>query len=393
MRRRSMRRLSVATLLLAMELRASGTAAREQKEEQSEEEVDRLALSARLIADGHHDRALAVMNDIPKDQKELDRAKYHLLYATIYLHKQLWKDARSSLLASIKAGQENPSVQLMLAQACFQLEDYRGAIAALDRVPQLADANPGTFTMRAEAHWKQKQPREALAALDRGIAKFPDFPKLAQMKIGYLLELTLYQEVVQVGERYLARPNVQPADYVSIAEGFRRAKQLHDARLVMEQAHLRFPGDRDALLQLANIYSDLAKPLSAAMLYETASLSDPKYSFEAAELYKEADRLARALSLNERTLDPQKKLKQRMSILLEMERYELVAGMEASLSRSGLLKDENLRYALAYGYFKIGDFDNAEQHLKLLSGSSAFEKATALRKAMATCREAGWSCF
>jgi tetratricopeptide (TPR) repeat protein len=392
--------MSAALLLLVLGLSSARTAAREQKDEQNEEEVDRLSLAARLIADGHDDRALAVLNELSKvddkkkkDDEKVDRARYHLLYATIYLHKQFWKEAKTSLLASLKAGQTNPSVQLMLAQANFQLEDYAGAIAALDRVPELASANPGTFTMRAEAHWKQKQPREALSALDRGIAKFPEFSKLAQMKIGYLLELSLYQEVVLVGEHYLARSNVQPADYVGVAEGLRHAKQLHEARMIMEQAHLRFPEDRDVLLQLANIYSDLGKPLSAAMLYETAAQSDPKYSFEAAELYKEAKRLARALALNARTLDAQKKLKQRMSILLDMERFELVAGMEASLSRSGLLKDENIRYALAYGYFKIGDFENAEQHLKLLTGSAVFEKATALRKAMATCREAGWSCY
>jgi tetratricopeptide (TPR) repeat protein len=186
---------------------------------------------------------------------------------------------------------------------------------------------------------------------------------------------------------------MKPDDFVTVAEGLRKSKQLGEARLVMERAHLRFPDSEIAAVQLANIYNDLGQPLSAAMLYERASQLTPKYGFEAAELYKNAGRTGRALALNARVLDAKKKLKQRLAILLEMERFEMVAGMEPSLSRAGLLKDESIRYALAYGYYKNGDFHSAEEHLKQLSDSALFEKANALRKAMATCREAGWTCY
>src|SRR5690606_28897619 len=126
---------------------------------------------------------------------------------------------------------------------------------------------------------------------------------------------------------------VQAVDFVAIAEALRRSKQLNEARLIMEHARLRFPSDTEASLLLASIYHDLGRPLTAAMLYELAAHGDGKYSFEAAELYKESGRLSRALSLNARILDPQKKLKQRLAILLQMERFEMLAAMEPSLSR------------------------------------------------------------
>jgi len=320
-------------------------------------------------------------------------AKFHFLRGTLYLKRALYTQARDAFEQSVLAGQLNPAIHIYLAQTHFELGDFAKAIEALDRAPELARESPGPSLMRAEAHWKLKQHDRALHVLDEGGARFPEFPKLFQLKIGYLIELGLYQEVVRVGDSFLSRPNVQALDFIAIAEGLRRSKQLNEARLIMEHAHLRFPTEMEVGLALASVYHDLERPLVSAMLYENAARSDPKYNFEAAELYKDSGRLSRALSLNARILDPQKKLKQRLSILLQMERYEMVAGMEPSLSRAGLIKDESIRYALAYGHFKNGDFESAEQHLKRLSSPAIFEKATALRKAMATCREAGWACY
>jgi tetratricopeptide (TPR) repeat protein len=385
--------LLAGSALFSSSLRAETRREREKREKQEEEEVDYLALGARLIADGHYDRAISVLRELdPKDEK-VDRAKLHILLGNAYLKQNLYAQARDELQASVRAGNADPSIHILIAHAQFQLGEFRACISSLNQAPQAAKENPGSFAMRAEAHWKLKEPSWAIKALDDGSKTFPGFSKLQQMKIGYLIELGLYQEVVRVGESYLARKDIQPSDFVAVAEGLRRSKQLGEARLIMERAQLRFPDDATVSLQLANIYSDLERPLSAAMLFEKVARSDPKYNFEAAELYKEAKRLARALSLNARILDPEKKLKQRLAILLDMERFELVAGMEPSLSRAGLLKDESIRYALAFGHYKNGAFDSAEQHLRQLSDSSLFEKATALRKAMATCREAGWACY
>ncbi len=391
------RRLSLACLLagslLSTAVVHAETRREREKKAKHEEEVDFLALAARLLADGHYDRVVAVLKGVDLQDESLDKVKLHFLLGTAYLKQDLYAQGRDELLASLKAGNVDPSVHLLLANAHFQLAEYRACIASLAHAPEAASSNPGTFAMRAEAHWKLKEPSQAVAALDQGAAAFPSFPKLTQMKLGYLIELGLYQEVARVGAKYLAREDVQPADFVAVAEGLRRSKQLRDARAVMELAQLRFPDDKNVSLQLANIYADLGKPVSSAMIYESVARLDGRYSFEAAELYKQANRPARALALNERVLEPEKKLKQRLSILLDLERFELIAGMEHALSRTGLLKDESIRYALAYSYYKIGASESAEVHLRQLTDSSLFEKGNALRKAMASCREAGWACY
>jgi hypothetical protein len=100
----------------------------------------------------------------------------------------------------------------------------------------------------------------------------------------------------------------------------------------------------------------------------------------------------RALVLNARVPDAQRRLKQRVGLLVELKRYDQVAGMEEALYRAGLLADEDLRYALAYAHFHGGDFARAERHLAALKRPELFRKATELRRLMQECAESGGAC-
>ena len=123
-----------------------------------------------------------------------------------------------------------------------------------------------------------------------------------------------------------------------------------------------------------------------------AALRDPNLLVETAELYRRAGYGALALSLNARVPDQARKLKQRIGILVQLKRYGEVTGMEAALRRSGVLDDEDVRYALAYAYFRAGDFAAADRHLAALKRPELFRKATELRKVMEECADAPWSC-
>ena len=144
-------------------------------------------------------------------------------------------------------------------------------------------------------------------------------------------------------------------------------------------------------LALGAVLLDKGDTLSAAMLYERVARTEPERLVEAAELYRRAGRLDRALFINARVSDQQAKMRQRLQILLQMERYTSVAAMEVRLSRLGLLDDEQIRYALAYGYFELRDFEAAERHIRRLDGD-LYKNGIELRRAMAACNEAGWQC-
>jgi len=140
-------------------------------------------------------------------------------------------------------------------------------------------------------------------------------------------------------------------------------------------------------VQLGHAWLGAEHPIVGARMFERAALYDPAYSRDAAEIYREEGLLARALALNGRLFEQPAKLRQRLALLLDMQRFEAAAALEPRLSRLDLLADdEELRYALAYARFRLGDFRGAERHLQRLRRPEMFERAGPLRKAMADCR-------
>lgn len=358
----------------------------------AEDDIDYVALSARMIKDGHFDRARLLLDQVDVKKPGLDLPRFHTLRGLALLEQKNYSAAERSLKSAIAAGQKEAIVYVYLAQAHFGLKDYQNAISAVQKAGDAGRDTPGLFLLRSQAHWELKEYAAAIRALDEGAAAFPQQPDFARTKLFYLIDLGLFQEVAQLGDRYLSRADATAEDYAAVGEGLRRSRQFRKARDVLESARLRFPSDEKLLVLLAHTYLDDEHPLIAAMIFEEAARLYPQYALEAAELYSRAGRHERALTLNAAVGDQKAKMKQRLSILLKLERSEAIASMAPRLSRLGLLEDDQIRYALAYGLFKSGDFEQAERQLKHITDGTLFENALQLRRAMQACKEAGWEC-
>lgn len=384
--------LGIGVLLGTVGLDAPSALAKSKKDE---EEVDYLSLAARLIADDKMDRADQMLQQVKLEEQDedFDLKKYWTLRGLVQLKRGATSDAIESFEKAIAAGQEDPAIYLYLAQAHFSLKNYQATIENLKKAGPAAEENPAGFGIWAQAHWELGQKGSAFDVLNRGIARHPEDSTLLRSKIFYLVELELYQEVVRMSQEYLARPDIGADEYLAISEALRRGGESKTARVILTQAKLKYPKNAQIAVQLAHTYVDQKMPLTAAMVFEDAARLEPKYALEAAELYKEAGRTQLALTLNARVTDQKEKLKQRLAILLESQRYELISGMRPALSRLGLLDDDNVRYALAYAYYKLGDFQKTEEQLRPIKDAGLFRAATQLRKAIANCREAGWECY
>lgn len=398
--------LTLLALWLSPAVTAHAWGDRSDKKDEGDE-IDYLALAARLLRDGHADRAEGALRQVDRKQPKLDRRRFHTLRGLAALSQKHFAPAVAAFEAAIKAPpppgevQEkgakaatgpDPSLLMYLAQSHFGQAHYAEALRALARAGQALDGEQATYLMRAQANWKLERPDAAIAALVAGAKRFPDEAQFIRTQVFYLVELGLFQRGTALGERYLARAEATAEDYIAVAEALRRGKQAERAGLLLEGAHLRFHGNPRILLALSHTYIDREQPLSAAILLEDAARLDAKYAIEAAEMYKRAGRLSRALSINARVDDQAAKFRQRLAILLEMERFELVGGMAPTLDRLGLLKDEQVRYALAYALYKVGDFKGAEGHLKRMTDVSLLDSANQLRQAMQACRADGWQC-
>jgi predicted Zn-dependent protease len=247
--------------------------------------------------------------------------------------------------------------------------------------------------MRAQSHWELEEYRDAWAVLSDGRVRFPDrASEFARRQVFLLVDQELYQEAADQGRRFLATEAATTDDAIAIGNALRQAGQLDEAAAILEQVRLSAPDNVTVARVLAHTYLGQDKTLAAANLLREAAIHDPELVGEAAELFRRAGWLMQALTLNSQIIDQNRKLKQRLAILIGLNRYEQAAGMHQDLVRVGLMEDEDIRYAVAYAFFKIGDFERSEDQLSRLERSDLFRKATELRRVMSQCADEPWLC-
>jgi len=355
--------------------------------------VEFLSLAAVLIGDGNYQRARNILARVDTRAGDIDLARYHTLAGLIALNLDELPLAATEFEDAIAAGQSDPVIRLYLAQAWFGQARYEETLEQLGLAGDDATRVPSVFLMRAQAHWELENYAAAWEVLGQGRAEFPDRAgDFARRQVFLLVDQGLYQEAADQGLQFLESGLGTSDDAVAIGNALRETGQYRQAAVILEKARLSAPGNVMLGKVLSHVYLGQGRELAAADVMRTTSLYDPALASDAAELYKRAGWLIQALSLNAQVIDQAKKIKQRLAIFLELNRFEQAAGMEQDLARVGLLSDEDIRYALAYALFKAGDFERCEQHLQQLTRSDLFRRAVELRRAMEQCAESPWMC-
>ncbi len=356
------------------------------------QQVDHIELAAVMLKDGHHERALLALQGVDLDNKKTDLARFYTLQGLAYMGLNDLEAARDSLLEAVKSGQKDPAIYTYLAKSHFGLKAYQKAVDAITKAGSLVKKDPTLLSLKAESHWHLKQTEDAISTLDAGQQAFPSDFRFIKRKVFYFVELGLYQEAVRLGKHYLHRSQAAASDYIALGNALRLSREYQEALNILEVARLQFPYDETVAKLLSHTYLDQGQLNSAAFILEQAALMNPRLQAEAAEIYRRAGRFHKALTLNESISDQKIKLKQRLSILLALKQYERAANMESSLYRTGLLEDEDVRYALAYALFSTRRFPETAKHLDYLKNAELFRKGAELRRLMEMCKTEPWQC-
>ncbi|KAA9129854.1 hypothetical protein F3N42_13810 [Marinihelvus fidelis] len=358
-----------------------------------DDDVNYLDLAALMLRDGNLDRAVAALDQVDLEAEDADLLRYYTLRGMTHLRRNEYAPAIDALEQAVATGEAQSVVYVYLAQAYFSLERYEDVISALDRAGPDLQRVASIYHMRAQCYWLLEDHAMALATLDQASEIFPDDAAFQRRKVFFLMDMGLFQEAAEQGRDYLARSDGKLEDYVALGNAMRASGELIEATRLLELAQLRFPADVNVKKVLAHTYIDRGQMHSAADLIYEASHLDPVLLSEAAELYRRAGQPYRALLLNGSITDQATKIKQRLALLLEMQRFAQAAAMEQDLLRLGLLSDEDIRYALAYSQFKTGQFTAAEANLSQLTRSDLFRKAAELRSAIQDCEGDSWQCL
>jgi thioredoxin-like negative regulator of GroEL len=362
-------------------------------ENKAPEDVDHVALAALLIRDGHYDRAASVLEQVDETRKDVDLARLYTLRGLVGIHTKDLTGAKAAFERAVKEGQRDPIIHVYLAQVQYGLRDFRAALNEIEAAGEAGSALPEIHLMRSQAYWELNDKAASWRALEAGARRFPDNGAFPRRQIFMLIELGVYQEAAEIGRAYLNRAGIaKPGDALAIGNALRRSAQPREAAQFLERARLQRGASREVALELAHAYLDMGWTHTAAGVLEAAADQHPDLIAEAAELHRRAGRPYYALTLNVGVEDQKKKFKQRLALLMELERFDQVTTMTDSLHRVGLLDDDDIRYAVAYAHYRAGRYDLAEVHLAKVSRPDLFRKASEIRKAMDECRHASWKC-
>ena len=386
-----MKTAKLLLVVLAATVLALPAAAKKKKQT---EEINFLDLATVLVRDANYQRASAVLAQVDQEAEEFDKGRFHLLRGIVRLNLSIYSQAAEDFEAAIAAGQQAPIVPVYLGQAYFYSNQFEKSLAAFGRSPEKAAEIQSTFAIRAEAAWKLERYDDAWRLLSEGQRRHPGYNELLRRKVFYAIEQRLYSVAATLGRSFLQQTQAGYKDYLAIGTALFRSGSPQEALRFLELARLRYPNEVPVSVELARVYKDEGQYRTAGALLEQAALKTGEDALvvEAGELFRRANDPFRTLALNGRIADSEKRLRQRLSVLVEMRRYELVATMDRSLERVGLLKDESIRYALAYAHFKTKNFARAEKLLAGLRDPQIFRQATELRKAMVDCRGQQWRC-
>jgi len=379
-----MKKVLVLLLLLSLNVSAA--------DKKGDDEINHVALAALLLKDGFANRANEELKKADLEDENLDFGRYYTIKGLALTKLGQYEQANKDFLQALSYKDVDKALYLYISQNSFKLEKYQDALDAIAKAGALADEKPSVISLKAECNWRLQKHNDALEILATGIAKFSEQWSFYKQRFSYLVSLKLYQSALLDAQVYLEKAKPTEKTVLSFISALRKSGDTDKAIELAEEANARFLESAEVTVMLAHLYLDKEMIQAAANLFDEASIEDDKYIKEAAEMMRRASEFVSALYKNAQMLDTKEKLKQRVAIFIEFGSYERIVASEKALVRSGLIKDESIRYALAYAYYMIGEHEKAESELKHLTRSDLFSKATELRKNMQKCKDNHWEC-
>lgn len=401
---------------------------------ETEAEIDHMALATLMVYDGKYDIAREELNLIDSSSATYDAAKFQTVLGVIDSKQEKYLDAVKSFnkaidatkkktfkapasevkekyLFSLGSSQEKEEksetafdpqkvkteklnqLYIYLSQAYYKSKDYKNTVIALDKAGEKGKDRASLYTLRAECYWKIKEYKSSIDSLETGFELFPKEYSLLKQKFYYFAQLHLYQSAIKTAKEYIRVSGNDSAEYIALAQLLLNANQMQEAIKVLEEAKIRFPKEAKISVILAHAYASKDMKFAAADIYENASIYDKEYITDAVEMHRRSGNLPHAIYLNSQMKNKTEKLKHKIAIYIDRAEFEKVIGLRNGLKRYNLLADDNVRYALAYSYYMAKDYDNAERHLKKISDNELFSKATLIRKNIEQCRYNAMECI
>lgn len=354
------------------------------------EDVDYLALAQILIKDGHYKRAEMSLQKLKVEQVK-DKALFHALRGMVFLQNGDLHKSMNSFVASQKLGLKDKEIYLYMAEGSLQLGNLKDAELYIEKIEPEDKDKIAYFLVKAEIQWKSGKKQLAWQTLEQAKQKNLSFNAITKKKFSYFMEDQLYISATDLAFALLKEQN-NFKDVLAMASQLRIKRQFDHALKILQAMNLMRPQDEMVALEMAQNYLALENSYSAALVLEESAKHNISLSFEASELLRQMGKNYRSEFVNLSTTDPSKRLKQKIALYLDEDDFHSLKFLVPQLTQLKMLEDEEIRYAVAYSFFKTGDFAKSENLLNTIEKEGLFEKSAELKKEINECQKAQWSC-
>lgn len=351
-----------------------------------------------LLHAGQAQNALMLLQSFPVDQKNDLFPSYLLQLGWVHLTLGNASEAISSLQTARERGLESDWIGIYLLQACLEKSDR----ACVDREFQMLSDD----VLREHEGLGQLAVREAMEAkhwlpawgrLRRLQTVSPDSRRyrVEGYRLYALLGLSQKLQVSLIEEIKKPEMGLTSDDLISVLafaaqNGLSRvalnASEVFLARFRSHEEPLMSGMENQSLESIfalrGTLFQEQGEPRLSGESFAAAAVYNSKWHYAASRSFQTAEQMSLAVYHAGLIPDRQKQLEQRAILRLRRGEYDELAAMERSLSHAGLLKREDIRYAVAYAHFQHNNFADARKLLAEIQDVQLFEKATALRAEM-----------
>jgi tetratricopeptide (TPR) repeat protein len=360
-----------------------------------EDELDVLELASLLIKNQNYTRAASVLASV-EDPDDVQTDRYYTLLGVLNLRQGRIEESIKNLQLAEKSGIETKDqleFQETFARALLQGKRYQQAEAVLTKRKNLIETRPLYFQLLSKLNFETKRSEKGWSVLHSGLKKFPAHMPLMKQKWFYLFDNGLLKTSSDYLFSIIDHHPMPALDLAKMAYQYRLKKDLKTASVIVELARMKDSSHEEIAKEAARIHVESGNLLAAAQIFENLAIQNPKYYPEASELWRKAGSIKTAERLAYMIRDEDKALTQKITLALEGQDFNRIAGLGKQILRSELKTNEDILYTMAYSHFMLGEFKQVELFLKNITRPDLFKKALTLRETMTECGEKIGGCL
>ncbi|WP_440053539.1 CDC27 family protein [Pseudoalteromonas sp. T1lg65] len=220
------------------------------------------------------DEAIAAFREIdPSD--EFDKATVNRFLAQFYAQKENYEEAvkytRLSVAPDVLNFNDQAQMMKLLGDLSRATEKYQDAINAYEAwMDFTGESDAKVYASIAQAYYELKQYRKVIEPADKAIALSEEPNKPYYMfKIGAYIELKQYKEAVKVQETVVKLFPEDSKAWIQLASFYMQVENFSSALTSLQVAYKRGDFERENHYKLlANLYSLVEAPWKAAVIQE-----------------------------------------------------------------------------------------------------------------------------